>query len=100
MEKVTIPTYFAIANCRMTLVLFLHLEGKQAHCGFPTIGGTGVGKLRGKVLSIVLCKFIFLLNRLGSSAPVRSVAVKGGAAVHLPLTGNGRIGIITKAISI
>ena len=55
--------------------------------------------LEEKVLSILLRKFIFLLNRLGSSAPVRSVAIKGGAAVHLPLTGNGRIGIISKAIS-
>lgn len=51
------------------------------------------------VLSILLRKFIFLLNRLGSSVPVRAVAVKGGAAVHLPLTGKGRTGIISKAIS-
>lgn len=79
--------------------------GKGLYLECMKLGGCKVGqaKLTGayklQVLSIVLRKFIFLLNRLGSAAPVRPLPVKGGAAVHLPLTGKGWTGIISKAIS-
>ena len=73
---------------------WLHISGKPAVCQ----GRRSRSFYPGPVNSFA--QIHFRLDRLGSSAPVRPWAVKGGAAVYLPLTASDQTGIMSKALYI